>query len=142
MITGVHHIAFVVDDLEETADSFEYMYDMEPVFEGGSDDWNVAYRLYRAGEAIVELVTPTGEGWFQDYLDEEGEGFFHVAYAVEDIRAAMAELERRGIRLKDDEPRISGANAAWEVTTVDERDTLIPTQIVQDDRDDRFDFSA
>ncbi len=141
MFTDVHHVAFVVDDLATAADEYEAAFDLTPVYEGGSDDWNVAYRLYRGGNAILEIVTPVGPGWFQDHLDADGPGFFHVAYEVDDIRSAMTTLETRGIRLEHDEPQASGANAAWEVVTLDERDTLIPTQIVQDDREDRFDFT-
>lgn len=142
MITDLHHLAFISDDIDETAAEFEDQYGMECVFRKSTEEWELESAVYRAGGTIIELMEPLGStGWAAEHLEKNGPGFFHLAYEVDDIRTAMTELEAGGIRVEDDEPRLSGMNDAWEVVNLDERDTLVPTQIVQDDRTDRFDFS-
>lgn len=143
MLTDLHHLALVTEDIDETATEFEDQFGMSCVYRQTTDAWSLESAVYRAGDTILELMEPVGgEGWAHDHLEENGPGFFHLAYEVDDIRAAMAELESRGIGVVDDEPRLSGMNEAWEVVNLDEDDTLVPTQIVQDDRADRFDFSG
>lgn len=130
MFRKIHHIAFVVEDLDDAMDRFEANYDMQ--LESRNEltgDFSMDVALYNAGDNIVELITPLDEGsWTYEYLQENGEGWFHIAFEVDDIRESMAELESRGIRIKDDEPQ-DGYN--WEVVTLDERDTLVPMQIVE-----------
>lgn len=131
MFTKIHHIAFVVEDIENSMERFETNYDMELVSRdqlSGAFSMDVA--LYNAGENIVELIEPLeDEGWTYEYLQENGEGWFHIAFEVEDIRESMRELEERGIRVEDDEPQ---EGYDWEVVTLDERDTLVPMQIVEE----------
>ena len=131
MFTKIHHIAFVVSDIEESMQRFEDNYDMELVSRDeitGAFAMDVA--LYHAGDNIVELIQPlTDDGWTAQYLRENGEGWFHIAFEVEDIRESMAELEDRGIRVTDDEPR---EGFAWKVVTLDKRDTIVPMQIVEE----------
>lgn len=131
MFTKIHHIAFVVEDIESAMERFEANYDMELESRdqlSGAFSMDVA--LYHAGDNIVELIEPLEEeGWTYEYLQENGEGWFHIAFEVEDIRESMQELEERGIRVKDDEPQ---EGYAWEVMTLDERDTLVPMQIVEE----------
>jgi methylmalonyl-CoA epimerase len=45
------------------------------------------------------------------YLGKRGPGLHHVALRVDDIRAALAELKSRGVRLIDEAPR-PGAHGA------------------------------
>jgi len=131
MFTKIHHIAFVVADIEDAMDRFEDNYDMTLVNRDevtGAFSMDVA--LYNAGDNIVELIEPLGDsGWTYDVLQEQGEGWFHIAFEVDDIRESMAELESRGIRVKDDEPQ---EGYDWEVVTLDERDTIVPMQLVEE----------
>jgi methylmalonyl-CoA epimerase len=40
------------------------------------------------------------------YLDRRGPGLHHVAFAVEDIDAALEEYRQAGLRLIDERPRL------------------------------------
>ncbi|HZQ82363.1 MAG TPA: VOC family protein, partial [Gaiellaceae bacterium] len=54
----------------------------------------------------VELLAPLADDTpVGRFLASRGPGMHHVAYAVDDIRAALAELKGRGVQLVDDEPR-------------------------------------
>jgi methylmalonyl-CoA epimerase len=60
----------------------------------------------RVGESRLELLgaldddTPVGR-----FLAKRGPGMHHVAYEVDDIRAALAHLSDEGAELIDDAPR-------------------------------------
>lgn len=131
MFRKIHHIAFVVRDIEAAMDRFEANYEMKLESRGEvTGQYSMDVALYYAGDNIVELIEPTSEsGWTYEYLQENGEGWFHIAFEVDDIRKRMGQLRERGIRFVDDEPQ-DGYD--WEVATLDDRDTIVPMQIVED----------
>jgi len=135
MFNKIHHIAFVVEDIESSMTSFEENYGMELLTRGEMTaqyqiPQEIDVALYQAGDNIVELIEPLSEeGWTYDVLQENGDGWFHIAFAVDDIREGMAELESRGIRVWDDEP---SQGFAWKVVTLEPEDTLVPMQLVEE----------
>jgi len=65
-----------------------------------------------AGQSTLELLEPTApDSPIAKYLDRRGPGLHHVALRVDDIEAALAHLQSRGIRLIDEKPR-PGAEGA------------------------------
>ncbi|MGE3177457.1 MAG: methylmalonyl-CoA epimerase [Vicinamibacterales bacterium] len=65
-----------------------------------------------AGGALLELLEPTAPASpIAKFLDKRGPGLHHVALAVDDIHAALAELKAAGVRLIDEVPR-PGAEGA------------------------------
>jgi methylmalonyl-CoA/ethylmalonyl-CoA epimerase len=68
--------------------------------------------LLDVGDGHVELLAPLGpETPVGKFLAKKGAGLHHVAYAVADIDAALAELKAAGIELIDKEPRIGIRNS-------------------------------
>jgi methylmalonyl-CoA/ethylmalonyl-CoA epimerase len=64
------------------------------------------------GPTNLELVqSTTPEGVMSKFLDKRGEGIHHIAYEVENIEEALAELKEKGVRLIDEKPRL-GAHGA------------------------------
>ena len=64
------------------------------------------------GESEVELLESTSpDGPIAKYLEKKGEGVQHIAFRVENIEEALAELKEKGIRLIDEKPR-GGAGGA------------------------------
>ena len=59
-----------------------------------------------ARETRLELVAPLDPASAVGrFLERRGPGLHHLALAVEDLRAALAHLKARGVRLVDEEPR-------------------------------------
>jgi methylmalonyl-CoA epimerase len=72
----------------------------------------VRVHVIPVGEASLELLEPTSAGSVvARYVEKHGPGLHHVTLRVEDIRAALAHLRARGVRLVHDEPR-PGAGGA------------------------------
>ena len=64
------------------------------------------------GESEVELLESTSDdGPVAKYIEKKGEGIQHVAFRVENIEEALAELKAKGIRLIDEIPRIGAGGA-------------------------------
>lgn len=113
---GLHHVAFVVTDIDVA------LAGQRRLGFGEADrfvlpEQGVEVATLRAGSAWVELIRPLDpEGAIARFLAKRGEGFHHVAYAVPDLAAALADLQRAGVRLIDTAPR-TGAHG-WQVAFV------------------------
>jgi len=63
-------------------------------------------------DSEVELLESTdADGPVAKYIEARGEGVQHVAFRVENIEEALAELKEKGVRLIDQSPR-NGAGGA------------------------------
>jgi methylmalonyl-CoA/ethylmalonyl-CoA epimerase len=102
---SLHHIAVVVADLDLAAEGYRRL-----GFTGGErfllEEQAVEVVTFRAGPGWIELICPTDpDSPIARFLAKRGEGMHHVAYAVSDLKAALADLEQTGVRLIDRTPR-------------------------------------
>jgi methylmalonyl-CoA epimerase len=59
-----------------------------------------------AGESAIELLEATAEDSpIAKYIAKRGPGLHHITLRVDDIRAALAQLKAKGVRLIDEQPR-------------------------------------
>ena len=59
-----------------------------------------------AGEVALELLEATADDSpIAKYVAKRGPGLHHITLRVGDIRAALARLKEKGVRLIDEEPR-------------------------------------
>jgi methylmalonyl-CoA/ethylmalonyl-CoA epimerase len=59
-----------------------------------------------AGEAAIELLEATADdSAIAKYVEKRGPGLHHITLRVDDIRAALAQLKAKGVRLIDETPR-------------------------------------
>ena len=64
------------------------------------------------GESALELLEATAtDSPIAKYIEKRGPGLHHITLRVDDIRAALAQLKARGVRLVDEQPR-PGAEGA------------------------------
>ena len=83
-------------------------------FEGTEtvEEQKVTTAFFPVGESEVELLESTApDGPVAKYLEKKGPGVHHVAFRVENIEEALAELKEKGVRLIDEKPR-KGAGGA------------------------------
>ena len=141
MFKRIHHMAFLVgsvdDDLEEAMAKFEENFGADFIDVVAYDYDFVDIALYRIGNTIIELMAPTAEeGWPYRYWSENGNGFFHIAFEVDDIEESIDQLAEQDIGMQTEVYK----GVDWRVATMDEDDTFVPMQVVEDGRDleDRF----
>ena len=104
----VDHLGIIVSDLDGAVQSFTEHLGLElDHVEQYGDELDIAF--LPCGETLVELIKPrTNRGSNAEYLEEHGPGIQHVAFEVDDLDAALAELSGRGVETLSDRP-IPGA---------------------------------
>jgi len=112
----LHHVGIVVADLDQAIANYETL-----GFRDGErhdiPEQHIIAVTFRAGPGWVELIQPTDlEGPIARYMAKRGEGTHHIAYAVDDIAAALERLRQAGVRLIDETPR-SGAHG-WKIAFI------------------------
>ena len=66
-------------------------------------------RMWPVGDGFVQTLEATGEGIIQRSLDRRGPGLHHIAFEVDDIDAALVELNGAGVDVIDTVARTGGA---------------------------------
>jgi len=106
MKATLDHIGIAVDDIGESLAFFRDALGLDIDSQEDVAGQRVRATFLSAGQSSVELLEPTAEeSPVGRFLAKHGAGMHHVAFRVDDIRAALAELKARGVRLIDDEPR-------------------------------------
>jgi methylmalonyl-CoA/ethylmalonyl-CoA epimerase len=106
MLGRIDHVGVAVEDLDGAIALYEGTFGMQVAHRETVEAQGVEAVLLDVGDGHVELLRPLGpETPVGKFLAKRGEGLHHVAYAVADIDAALAELRDRGIELIDSEAR-------------------------------------
>src|SRR4051812_13675578 len=106
------HVGIAVRNLDESLAFFRDSVglDVEPPEDVASQ--NVRAQFIATGAASLELLAATSPSSpIAKFLEKHGPGLHHITLRVDDIRAALRQLEDRGIRLIDAEPRIGAEGA-------------------------------
>ena len=103
---GIHHLGVAVPDLDEALDTYLRLFAAELEHRAVVPHMGVEAAAVLIGDSRVELLAPTGEDTpVGRFLARRGPGMHHVAYEVEDVAAALAELVAAGAQLVDEAPR-------------------------------------
>jgi len=124
MLRGVHHVAYVVADMENTVEMFERVFGMKPYRREEIESSGQEVALYQLeGGATLEVIRPLHENtlWAEFLRRHGGDGVHHVAYSVDGINQRLLELESKGVALIDREAKVSGVG--WTVASVDPAST-------------------
>ena len=112
MIYNIDHVAIAVHDLDEAIARHKELYGAEPISREVIEAQGVDEAMIPVGGSFVQLIAPlSADTPVGRFLARRGEGLHHVAYAVDDIAATLAELKSQGARLVDETPRPGGRGA-------------------------------
>jgi methylmalonyl-CoA epimerase len=111
-IKHIDHIGIAVKNMQDAGKFYTDVLGLkiEDVEEVTEQKVRVAFIPITDSE--VELLESTEpDGPVAKYIESRGEGVQHIAYRVENLEEALAELKAKGVRLIDKEPR-KGAGGA------------------------------
>ena len=111
-VLKIDHLGIAVKSIEEAKKLFHDILGLE--FEGTEtvQEQKVTTAFFPVGDSEVELLESTApDGPIAKYLEKRGEGIQHIAFRVDNLDQALAELKDKGIRLIDEKPR-RGAGGA------------------------------
>ena len=106
MRATLDHVGIAVADLQAALAFYRDALglEIEPPEEVASQ--KVRAHFIPAGEAALELLEATADDSpIAKYVGKRGPGLHHITLRVDDIRAALARLKEKGVRLIDEEPR-------------------------------------
>ena len=105
----IEHVALAVSDLEAALAHYRDVWGLEASDRERVEDQGVEEAMLPLGESHLQLLAPTGpDTTVGRFVATKGEGLHHIAYEVEDLEGALAELKAKGVRLIDEVPRRGG----------------------------------
>jgi methylmalonyl-CoA/ethylmalonyl-CoA epimerase len=105
-ISHIEHIGIAVRNLDEAIPFYEQVLGLKCYSIEEVKDQKVRTAFFKVGQTKIELLESTDpEGPIGKFLENRGEGVHHMAYAVENIKDCLKEVEEKGIRLIDQQPR-------------------------------------
>lgn len=111
-LINLHHVGIAVADLDAAIAEYEQKYRIRPIHREIVAAQGVEEAMLAVGGSHIQLLAPlapdTPVGRF---LEKNGEGLHHVAFAVAEIEAALAHLESEGARLIDRVARVGGGGS-------------------------------
>ena len=121
--TRIHHINFIVRDLEEAMARFGRALAVEPFEVIDHRPRGARVARTRVGESWLVLVSPYDPASVPGrYLARHGEGFFLLSFGVDNLDQAMAELAERGAL--SDGTAVRPGIFDWQVADLETEDDL------------------
>lgn len=116
MFAYIHHVAYVVGDMDEAVrlfrDTFELELSDRRMIEGQT---SVEMAAFRCGPTFLEVLRPINHPALAKFLEEHGPGLHHVAFAMQDLHKGIEDLKEKGIYAC--EPFVAGTG--WEISYFD-----------------------
>ena len=107
----IEHLGIAVRELSKAQEVFNLLLNKEPYKMEQVEREKVNTLFYELGESKIELLESTDEdGTISKFIEKRGEGFHHVAIAVDDIVFEMTRLKNAGFELLSDEPKTGADN--------------------------------
>jgi catechol 2,3-dioxygenase-like lactoylglutathione lyase family enzyme len=102
LITGLHHVAIVVRDLDAAAEGYRRLLGVAPQRQDGGGAKRAWFWFPNMG---LELIAPDGEGpsgqRVRARLDAAGEGVWLIAFTAAELDADARLFERRGLAISE-----------------------------------------
>ncbi len=106
MIDKIAHIGIAVNNIDEHLKFYRDILGMKVGERTKVPEQGVEVIFLETGDTKIELLQPLDENAnINKFLQKRGEGIHHICLEVDDIEAALHELEERGIELIDQTPR-------------------------------------
>ncbi len=116
MFEYIHHVAYVVSDMEDALRVFRDTFGLElsdrRVIEG---ETSVEMAAFRCGPTLIEVLRPINHPALAEFLAEHGPGLHHVGFAVKDLAKQAEELKEKGVYIHG--PFLAGTG--WKIAYFD-----------------------
>lgn len=114
--THIEHLGIAVKSLESAIPYFEDVLGLNCYAIEEVPEQKVKTAFFKVGQTKIELLESTDpEGPVGKFIENRGEGFHHIAFAVENLQEKLDAAADKGIRLIDKVPRkgAEGLNIAF-----------------------------
>ncbi|KPK91298.1 MAG: hypothetical protein AMJ94_07465 [Deltaproteobacteria bacterium SM23_61] len=124
--SSLHHIAIVLRNMDEaikfyTSIGIGPFEDYPPLKEYIELDvpdkvgfHNLKIKVVQIGPIQIQLIQPgEGKSPYKDFLEEKGEGVYHLGFVVDDVDDSEAELKKMGLKVLSSGRREDGSGFSY-----------------------------
>lgn len=105
--TRIDHVGIAVPDLDEAIAFYSRAFGLSVVHEEVNEEQGVREAMLAIGDSCIQLLAPlTAESTIARFLDRSGPGIQQVAFGVDDVEAAAADLREAGVRVLYDTAKV------------------------------------
>jgi methylmalonyl-CoA/ethylmalonyl-CoA epimerase len=105
MITRIDHLGIAVRSLDASIPYYEKALGLKCEHREEVASQKVRTAFFRVGEVHLELLEPTSpESPVAKFIEKNGEGLHHVAFASTDVQAQLGQAAAAGVRLINETP--------------------------------------
>ena len=105
-VSHIEHIGIAVVSLETAIPYYETLLGTKCYATEVVADQKVKTAFFKVGQTKIELLESTDpEGPIGKFLEKKGPGVHHLAFAVDDVNAALEQASEAGIQLIDKQAR-------------------------------------
>jgi methylmalonyl-CoA epimerase len=112
----IDHVAIIVRNIESALDFYRDTLGIVPgeIQEVPTEQVRIAFLpLGGPSGSEIELIEPTTpDSSLSKFLEKRGEGLHHICLEVDDIDAALAEMQDKGAAVLDQQPRVAAEGRA------------------------------
>ena len=112
----IDHVAIVVRNIEQALSFYRDTLGItaSEIREVPTEQVRIAFLpMGGPGGSEIELIEPTtSDSSLTNFLDKRGEGLHHMCLEVDDIDAALAEMQEKGVSVLDKQPRMAAEGRA------------------------------
>src|SRR5438067_13783637 len=112
----IDHVAIIVRNIEQALVFYRDTLGITPseIKEVPTEQVRIAFLpLGGPGGSEIELIEPiTADSSLTKFLERRGEGLHHICLEVDDIDAALAEMQAKNVPILDKQPRVAAEGRA------------------------------
>ena len=106
MLSRIDHVGIAVRDLDAAVRLYEERLGLRASSRERLETEGIEIAMIPIGESRIELISPlTPSSRLHRFLDQRGEAVHHIAYAADDVSAALLRAQAAGAELIDAAPR-------------------------------------
>jgi methylmalonyl-CoA epimerase len=108
MLNKVHHVTYVVENVDDMAAYIERNFSLTPIRSDEFTERGFKSILYQIGDTLVDFFQPLRDDTpTARQLQATGPGVMHVAWGVDGIDQVFADLQDKGNEMRGDGPSVS-----------------------------------
>ncbi len=110
-IKRIEHIAIALKNMDTVKDVLANKLGIEMEYEEHLPAHKTTLAMFPVGDTYLELLqSDAPNSGTNKWIDERGEGLFHICLEVDDIDASITELKAKGIGFQTEQPMIGHGN--------------------------------
>lgn len=108
---SIEHIGIAVENLEESIKYYETVLGLKCYAIEEVKDQKVKTAFFKVGDTKIELLESTDtDGPIGKFIEKKGSGVHHIAFSVDNVQQALLDVENKGVKLIDKQPRNGAEN--------------------------------